>query len=72
MLSHTVYCTFFCHLPLRIPGHRYLHRCSCNDMGHPFPGGYKYGDLALHVGGVSNKTVKCGLSSARFGPEGDK
>jgi hypothetical protein len=23
-------------------------------MGHPVPGGYKYGDLALHVGEVSN------------------
>jgi hypothetical protein len=23
-------------------------------LGHPVPGGYKYGDLALHVGGVSN------------------
>jgi hypothetical protein len=22
-------------------------------MGHPVPGGYKYGDLALQVGGVS-------------------
>jgi hypothetical protein len=24
------------------------------------PGGYKYGDLALQVGGVSNETVKYG------------
>jgi hypothetical protein len=23
-------------------------------LGHPVPGGYKYGDLALQVGGVSN------------------
>jgi hypothetical protein len=29
-------------------------------MGHPVPGGYKYGDLALQVGGVSDETVKCG------------
>jgi hypothetical protein len=27
-------------------------------MGHPVPGGYKYGDLALQVGGVSDETVK--------------
>jgi hypothetical protein len=23
-------------------------------LGHPVPGGYKYGDLALQVGGVLN------------------
>jgi hypothetical protein len=23
-------------------------------LGNPVPGGYKYGDLTLHVGGVSN------------------
>jgi hypothetical protein len=33
-------------------------------LGHPVPGGYKYGNLALQVGGVSDKTVKFGLSSA--------
>jgi hypothetical protein len=27
-------------------------------LGHPLPGGYKYGDLALQVGGVSDETVK--------------
>jgi hypothetical protein len=27
---------------------------------HPVPGGYKYGDLALQVGGVSDETVKYG------------
>jgi hypothetical protein len=37
-------------------------------MGHPVPGGYKYGNLALQVGGVSNETVKydrefCGTST---------
>jgi hypothetical protein len=26
----------------------------------PIPGGYKYGDLALQVGGVSEETVKYG------------
>jgi hypothetical protein len=25
-----------------------------NIPGHPAPGGYKYGDLALQVGGASN------------------
>jgi hypothetical protein len=29
-------------------------------LGHPVPRGYKYRDLALHVGGVSNETVKYG------------
>jgi hypothetical protein len=38
---------------------------------HPVPGGYEYGDLALRVGGVSNETVKYGLSSAGLGPERD-
>jgi hypothetical protein len=28
--------------------------------GPPVPGGYKYGNLALQVVGVSNETVKCG------------
>jgi hypothetical protein len=33
-------------------------------QGHPVPGGYKYGDLALHVGGVSRiGTIKYGLES---------
>jgi hypothetical protein len=27
-------------------------------MGYPVPGGYKYGDLAFQVGGVSDETVK--------------
>jgi hypothetical protein len=27
-------------------------------LGYPVPGGYKYGNLALQVGGVSNETVK--------------
>jgi hypothetical protein len=30
-------------------------------LGHPVPGGCKYEDLALQVGGVSNETVKHGL-----------
>jgi hypothetical protein len=28
--------------------------------GYPVLAGYKYGDLAIHVGGVSEETVKCG------------
>jgi hypothetical protein len=28
--------------------------------GHPVPGGYKYGNLALQIGGVSDETVKYG------------
>jgi hypothetical protein len=37
-------------------------------MGHLVPGGYKYGDLALQVGGVLDETVKygrefCGISN---------
>jgi hypothetical protein len=29
-------------------------------LGHPVPGGYKYGNLALQVGGVSDEAVKYG------------
>jgi hypothetical protein len=29
-------------------------QCLEVKLGHPLPGGYKYGDLALKVGGVSN------------------
>jgi hypothetical protein len=29
-------------------------------LGHPLHGGYKYGNLALQVGGVSDETVKYG------------
>jgi hypothetical protein len=32
---------------------------------------YKYGDLALQVGGVSNETVKYGLIFAGLGPQSD-
>jgi hypothetical protein len=30
-------------------------------LGHPVPGGYKYGNLALQVEGVSDETVKYGF-----------
>jgi hypothetical protein len=30
------------------------------DLGHPVPGGYKYGNLALQVRGVSDETVNYG------------
>jgi hypothetical protein len=33
-------------------------QCLGVKLGHPVPGGYKYGDLAIQVGGVSNETVK--------------
>jgi hypothetical protein len=32
-------------------------------MSHPLPGGYKYGDLTLHVGGISDETVIYGYGS---------
>jgi hypothetical protein len=31
-----------------------------SSLGYAVPGGYKYGDLALQVGGVSDETVKYG------------
>jgi hypothetical protein len=34
---------------------------QCIYLGHPVPGGYKYGNLALQVGGVSDETVKFGF-----------
>jgi hypothetical protein len=36
-------------------------QCPGVYLGHLIPGGYKYGDLALQVGGVSYETVKYGL-----------
>jgi hypothetical protein len=39
-------------------GFEWLHRCLASRRrrrkGNPVPGGYKHGDLALHVGRVSN------------------
>jgi hypothetical protein len=32
--------------------------CPGVELGHLIPGGYKYGDLVLQVGGVSNETVR--------------
>jgi hypothetical protein len=29
-------------------------QCLRISLGHPVPGGYKYGDTAVQVGGVSN------------------
>jgi hypothetical protein len=40
-------------------------------LGNPVPGGYKYGNLALQIGGVSNETVKYGYGSERLGPLSD-
>jgi hypothetical protein len=33
-------------------------QCPGVYLGRSVPGGYKYGDLALQVGGVSNETVE--------------
>jgi hypothetical protein len=68
-------------LSLSIPcggGIEYLHRSPASrkrrqkgnpvpgGMGHPVPGGYKYGDMALQVGGVSRiGTITYGLGSPR-------
>jgi hypothetical protein len=42
----------------------YASQCPGVYLGHPVPGGFKYGDLALQVGGVSRiGTVKYGLES---------
>jgi hypothetical protein len=46
-------------------------QCPEERLGHPVTGGYKYGDLALQVGGVSNDTVRRGVSSEGLGPEID-
>jgi hypothetical protein len=35
-------------------------RCPVVKLGHPVPGGYKYGNLVLQAGGVSDETVKYG------------
>jgi hypothetical protein len=40
--------------------------------GHPVPGRYKYGDLALQVGGLSNLRQKdVGMCPAGIRPEND-
>jgi hypothetical protein len=39
--------------------------------GPPVSGGYKYGDLALQVGGVSDETVIYGTSPAGLGRMSD-
>jgi hypothetical protein len=36
-------------------------RCPGVWLGHSVPGGYKYENLSLQVGGVSDKTVKYGF-----------
>jgi hypothetical protein len=41
-------------------------------LGHPVPGGYKYGNLALQVWGVSNlKQSTVVMNPAGLGPEND-
>jgi hypothetical protein len=40
-------------------------QCPGVYLGHPVPVGYKYGDMALQVGGVSRiGTIKYGLESS--------
>jgi hypothetical protein len=38
-------------------------QCSGVYLDHPVPGGYKYGDLALQIVGVSGETVTYGYGS---------
>jgi hypothetical protein len=40
-------------------------------MGHTVPGGCKYGDLALQVGGVSDETVEYGREFYRTSTKSD-
>jgi hypothetical protein len=47
MLHHNFYCLFFSYLPLTQPRVRFY-------TADFFPGGYKYGNLALQFGGVSD------------------
>jgi hypothetical protein len=47
-------------------------QCLGVKPGHPVPGGYKYGDLALQVGGVLNlRQQNVVINSAELGPEND-
>jgi hypothetical protein len=47
-------------------------QCLGVQLGHPVPGGYKYGNLFLQVGGVSNRRqYNLVMSPAGFGPEND-
>jgi hypothetical protein len=36
-------------------------------LGHPVPGGYKYGNLALKIGRVSDERVKYGYGFCATG-----
>jgi hypothetical protein len=72
MVYHNFNFIFSCNLHFITPGLglqavqglEYLHRspASCKRWrkGNPLPGGYKCGNLALQVGGVSDETVKYG------------
>jgi hypothetical protein len=35
-------------------------------LGHPVPGGYKYGDLALQVGGVKSEQESIIIKDVRY------
>jgi hypothetical protein len=39
------------------------------NVHHPVPGGYKYGNVALQFGGVSDETVKYGREFCGTSPQ---
>jgi hypothetical protein len=45
--------------------------CLVVYLGHPVHGGYKYGDLAFHVVGVSNLRLRLAMCLAGLGTEID-
>jgi hypothetical protein len=47
-----------------VGGDRKGAQCLGLQVGHPVPGVYKYSDLALQVGGVSDETVIYGYGSS--------
>jgi hypothetical protein len=47
-----------------LPLMMWLTQCPGVNLGHPVPGGYKYGDLAFQAGGVSRiETIKYDVQS---------
>jgi hypothetical protein len=48
-----------CHTTFKVTSHSFS-QYPANQLSHPVPGGYKYRDLALQVGGVSDETMKYG------------
>jgi hypothetical protein len=62
-----------CTVALRVVGgNEKVTQCLGVQLDHPVPGGYKYGDLALQVGGVSNpRHLNLVMSPAGLGTEND-